>query len=235
MTASLKPIIEPTVIEMMKSFGRDISRSIRVAAVGRIESFDVTKKTAEIHLLFKRTLPDGTVASYPPLIDCPVVTPQGGGVYLQMPISAGDQCLVLFADRNLDAWFKTGAEATPFDARCHDLSDAIAIVGVDALTTAQPDHPTDEGRILAGNAKVAVKKDGSAVSMIQGTGEVTAVGGKVRVKSATTDLLTAINGLIDAIKAVTVQDPQGGLGTVSAASQTALDAQKTILGGLLSS
>jgi hypothetical protein len=231
---SVKPIFEPPLIDLLRDHSRDIFRSMNCVAIGRIEQVDTAKKTAEVHLVFKRRLPDGTTASYPPLLDVPLVTIQGGGVYLQMPVTAGDKCLVVFADRNIDGWYKTGVETIPYDARSHSLSDAIAIVGLDALTSAQPAMPTDAAQLAAGAAAVRVKKDGSAASVIQGTGEVTAVGGKVRVKSATTDLLTALNGLIDALKGLTIQDPQGSLGTVSASSQANLDAQKTILGGLLS-
>ena len=72
-------------------------------------------------------------------------------------------------------------------------------------------------------------------SLKQGTGEVSAVGGKVRIKSASTDLLTALDNLIDAIKALTVTDPISGPLPVSAASQAILDTHKTVLAGLLSS
>ena len=133
-----KPTLEPPLIDLLREHARDILRSMNCAAVGRIESYDATKKTAEVHVLFKRMLPDGTTASYTPLLDVPVVTMQGGGAYLQFPVSAGDQCLVVFADRNIDAWFKTGAEAIPYDARSHSLSDAVAVVGLDALNGTQP-------------------------------------------------------------------------------------------------
>ena len=123
----------------------------------------------------------------------------------------------------------------PADGRAHDLSDAVAIVGLDALTSPQTAYPADEGHIIAGQAKVAVKKDGSMASLKQGTGEVSAVGGKVRIKSASTDLLTALDNLIDAIKALTVTDPISGPLPVSAASQAILDTHKTVLAGLLSS
>jgi hypothetical protein len=233
-SASIKPIIEPTLIELLRSHGRDVMREINCAVPGRIEKFDAAKKTAEVHPLLKRVLPDGSVVSYTPLLDCPVVTIQGGGAYLQMPVAAGDQCLIVFADKNIDAWHQNGAEAVPFDGRSHDLSDAIAIVGLDASNSAQVAYPSDEARIIAGTAKVRVKKDGSAASLIQGTGEVSAVGGKVRVKSASSDLLTVINGLIDVIKTITVVDPISGALPITPTIIAQLEAQKAIIGGVLS-
>jgi Phage protein Gp138 N-terminal domain len=231
MSASIKPIIEPSMVELLRAHGREVSRLINCAVPGRIEKFDATKKTAEVHPLLKRVLPDGSVVSYTPLLDCPVMTIQGGGAYLQMPVTAGDQCLIVFADRNIDAWHQNGAESVPFDGRSHDLSDAIAIVGLDASNSAQVTYPTDEARIIAGSAKVRVKKDGSEASLIQGAGEVSVVGGKVRVKSTASDLLTVLNGLIDVLKAASTV-PGGG--PLNAGTIAALEAQKAIIGGVLS-
>ena len=152
---------------------------------------------------------------------------------MQMPVGPGDQVLVIFLDSNRDVWFKTGAEGVPYDARSHVLSDAVAIAGLDAMTSAQPAIPSDRAQLVAGGAAVRVMKDGSSASVVQGTGEVTAVGGKIRIKNTATDLLTALNALINAIEGLTVTDPQGGTGTVSPASTAVLEGLKTTLAGLL--
>ena len=229
----VRPAFEPQLIDLLNAHGRDIFQKIHVSALGKIVSVDRTKKTAEVQLLLKRILPDGTTASFPPLLDVPLLTVQGGGVYLQMPVGPGDQVLVIFLDSNRDVWFKTGAEGVPYDARSHVLSDAVAIAGLDAMTSAQPAIPSDRAQLVAGGAAVRVMKDGSSASVVQGTGEVTAVGGKIRIKNTATDLLTALNALINAIEGLTVTDPQGGTGTVSPASTAVLEGLKTTLAGLL--
>ncbi len=89
--------------------------------------------------------------------------------------------------------------------------------------------------MIAGNAKVSVKKDGTEAGVHQGAAEATAVNGKVRVKNGASDLLTLLTNLITAIEGITILDPQGGSGTVSPASVTALEAQKTALAALLTS
>jgi hypothetical protein len=234
MTAKTETLVDPKLVDVLEIHKSDIFKSLRCASIGKISKFDTAKKTAEVQILFKRVLPSGESVSYPPLVDCPVVTLNGGGAALQFPVSVGDTCLVLFSDRNIDAWFKAGVESVPFDGRCHDLSDGIVLVGLEALNGTLPAYPADESRIISGAAKVAVKKDGTEASLKQGTGEVSAVGGKVRIKSTSTDLLTALGALIDTIKGIQIVDPQGGVGTVSPTSATALDASKTTLQGLLS-
>lgn len=67
--------------------------------------------------------------NYPLLVDVPVVFPRGGGCTLTFPVKAGDECLVIFADRCIDFWWQNGGVQEPVDDRVHDLSDAFCIVG----------------------------------------------------------------------------------------------------------
>lgn len=205
-----KAIVDPSFSDSMTNLKQDIFRSMNCIKVGVIQSFDITKATAQIQILFKRVLSDGTIQSYPVLVDCPIVTVQGGGAYLQMPITKGDNCLLFFSDRNIDAWYKTGSENAPFDLRCHDLSDGIAIVGLNSLISSIPDYSTTEMRITFGGAKIAES------------------GGKVTIQNATTSLLTVIDGLIDVVKALTV----GGF-PIDAGGLTALEAYKATIATLL--
>lgn len=76
------------------------------------------------------------VLQMPLLINVPVVFPGGGGVSLTFPIQKGDECLVVFTSRCLDAWWQLGAAPAPNpglvppDARMHNLSDGVAFVGL---------------------------------------------------------------------------------------------------------
>ncbi len=66
----------------------------------------------------------------PVCVDVPVHFPSGGGYEITFPVSAGDECLLIFSERCIDGWFETGDPTTPRDFRQHDLSDAVAIVGI---------------------------------------------------------------------------------------------------------
>ena len=212
MTLAADGLMDPELKTTLDSLKADILSGLNVVKVGKINSFDGTKKTAEIQILFKRMLPDESVVSFPVLVDCPVYTPQGGGGALEFPIAAGDNCLVLFSDRNIDAWFRTGAEGLPFDGRVHDLSDGFALVGVNSLTSALVNYKTSEAVLSYAAAQFSLK------------------GGKAGVKNAATDLLTLLNGLIDVIAAASTI-PGGG--PLNAATIAALTAYKTTLATLL--
>ena len=44
-------------------------------------------------------------------------------------VKPGDECLVVFASRCIDAWWQSGGIQSPAEARMHDLSDGFAIPG----------------------------------------------------------------------------------------------------------
>ena len=65
------------------------------------------------------------------------------------PVSAGDECLVIFADFPIDAWLNDGEAKASISVRCHDLSDAFAFVGFRSKPNALqsfPDAPSFFGR-----------------------------------------------------------------------------------------
>lgn len=165
-----KTVIEPNLTETLEILKQDIFATLNAVKVGQIQSFDPSDKTAEVQLLFKRILSDGTEMSHPVLVDCPVFTLQGGGAFVQFPIQAGDQCLVLFSDRNLDAWFAEGTEQVPYDQRTHDFSDAIALVGLNAQTSSMPDYIANQ--VTFQYAGSLITMTGSIITIKQGTTSV---------------------------------------------------------------
>jgi hypothetical protein len=133
MTNFNNQITKPNLKDLLDEFKMNIFRSMNCVKIGEIQSFDLTKKTATIQILFKRILADNSIQSHPQLINCPVFTLQGGGGAIQMPVQKGDICLILFADRNIDIWYSTGSESAPADNRAHSLCDGIALVGLNAI------------------------------------------------------------------------------------------------------
>jgi hypothetical protein len=177
----LKTLMTPELPDLMRALRNEIFANLNCVRPGEIQSFDATKKTAEIKMLFKRVIKD-RVLSYPVLVDCPIFTLQGGGGAVYMPIAKGDQCLVLFADRNIDAWYSTGSEAAPNNSRCHDLSDGIAFVGINSLTSSLEAYPSNETRITYSGARLGIKS------------------GKVNLQNASTSLKDILDDIIAGIQ-----------------------------------
>lgn len=74
---------------------------------------------------------DGSIVStpLPLLVDCPVQFPSGGNCTLTFPVAPGDECLVVFANRCIDAWWQSGGIQEQAEVRMHDLSDGFVLLG----------------------------------------------------------------------------------------------------------
>ena len=108
-------------------------KGIWTALPGSVVSFDADTVTASVQpgVSGVVTGQDGSpsTVNLPVLTDVPVVFPRGGGCTLTFPVAAGDECLIVFACRSIDAWSQSGGVQPPANARKHDLSDAFAIIG----------------------------------------------------------------------------------------------------------
>ena len=105
--------------EELQALKQDIFESLHCALPGTVVSFDSEGQTAVIQPAVKTA----SGVELPVLRDVPVFMP------VSFEIQEGDACLVIFADRDIDAWFESGeAEVSP-SSRMHSLSDGFAFVG----------------------------------------------------------------------------------------------------------
>jgi hypothetical protein len=211
---NVNSIVDPQLPDSFLNLKSDIFRTMNCVKVGIIQSYDSERRTAQVAIAFKRVLNDGSIADYPLLIDCPVFTLQGGGGFIQFPITVGDECILLFSDRNIDAWFQNGVAAAPFDARVHDLSDGIALVGLTSLASTL-------GNLEANT--VGISYAGSTILLKDGL---------ISLANDVTNLLALMNGFIDVLVTLQVQNG-GSTNPLTAASIAALQAYKIQFATLL--
>ena len=137
------------------------------ALPGIIQSFNAAAQTVSVQPALKAKLrrPDGGVVSVtlPLLVDVPVVFTGGGGFTLTFPIAAGDEALVVFADRCIDAWWQSGGVQEPVEPRMHDLSDGFALVGVRSQARALPAVSIENVQLRSdtGEDYVEIRPDGT--------------------------------------------------------------------------
>jgi len=108
------------------------SIDLRVAAPGIIQSVDYGRQTCTVQLAIRERLNhegDLEWVDIPTLPDVPFFVYSGGGYCLTLPVAPGDECLVVFGDSCMDAWWQNGGLQNQADHRRHDLSDGFAIVG----------------------------------------------------------------------------------------------------------
>ena len=132
---AVQNLIKPPDLKELLDRKRDKWFSeLNCVTVGKIESFDTANQTATISISYlKQKMNTGDFIQYPVILKCPCVVMNGGGAYMSFPITTGDECLVIFCDREIDTWLETGGVNQPRSNRTHDLTDAIALVGIRSL------------------------------------------------------------------------------------------------------
>lgn len=118
----------------LKMQGQNTAEQLNCMRIGIIQSFDAESLTVEVLLADKKLLglnKDGSqnVRNYA-LINAKVCY---CSPFMSFPINIGDECVVLFSDRELESWFTTGEPSAPKYSRMHDLTDAVAIIGIRSL------------------------------------------------------------------------------------------------------
>jgi hypothetical protein len=216
-----KTVLKPTLYDLFQNMKGDVFASLNAVKLGTIQSYDSVKQTASVQVAFDRVLNSGSSVPMPKLVDVPVIFQQGGGIGMRFPVEAGDECILLFNDANIDAWFASGGNSKPMTGRQHDVSDAVAFVGpnslANALTLALAD---DEGGFADATAKVAI------------------TGGKITLANVTGTLLSILQTWMTSLAALfTALGADPGLQPATQAAATAAATATTIasaaLGALL--
>lgn len=125
----------PNLKEVINEARAEIFASLNCINIGKVETVNAAEQTVEVSLQIKRKAIDGSSTAYPILVDCPYFVLQGGGAYIDMPVTAGDYCIVLFNDRDIDTWWDTANVTDPNTSRKHSLSDGIALIGINPKTS----------------------------------------------------------------------------------------------------
>lgn len=173
--------------------------SLNCHAIAQVQEVDYGDLTVTCKMMYNQTFyekkPDGTFSptyvDYPLLVDCPFIVLGGGDTSLTFPIAEGDECLILFNDRDIDYWVagkKSGSVATN---RLHAFCDAIALVGFIKPGSYDPARAL----LRNGTTYVGVSAD------------------KVKIANAITTLNTLLQDLVTQIKLITVTGVTPGPGT----------------------
>jgi hypothetical protein len=133
-----------------------------------VTAVDLTKMTVSAQPSLKGSTlqPSGEYTSnnLPILVDVPIQFPSAGGFALTLPIKTGDEILIVFASRCIDAWWQSGGIQEQLEFRMHDLSDGFAIVGISSVPNVIPN-------ISAINAQLR-SKDGTTFLEITPDGKI---------------------------------------------------------------
>lgn len=217
----------PELGDLLVAHKKDIFLSMNCHHVGTVQSFNATLQTAKVTINYKRTYfkpnSQGVVQpelrDYPVIVDAPVIALGGGPMAMTFPITQGDECLVLFNDRDIDNWF-AGSNASPnATPRLHSFSDAFILVGVRSKPKVLASYNADgvEIRNAARTRYLAVRaaggvhivntigffrfEDNADVAFDTGTVEgLFGDGGKVKFQNAAGELVTLLSNMLTALQ-----------------------------------
>jgi hypothetical protein len=228
-------LTNPNMQDLFNLFEKQIMLDLNCHAVATVQSFDATKLTVQATVNYTKTYfmfnestgnYDQKEMTYPTLQDVPVLVACGGAFSLTFPITAGDQALILFNDRDMDNWF-TASAPSPASAvntgRLHSLSDGLAIVFKRyPLAGYSTTHAIlqQAGGAQVGVASKALITNAAAVSL--GT--------------ALANLTAALNSLGSALSSAISSTGDTGFGTINSAGSALESAIATVssqLSGLL--
>lgn len=199
-----------TLASLLELQSKGTSRQINCHQVGEIVSFDPETQTAEVQVKMSFLL-NGEIKEYPLLLDCPCIILAGGQGSVTFPIQAGDSCLVLFNDRDMDNWYSSGQTMPPRTDRLHDFSDAIALVGLRNKQNQISGYFAQGTEIKYAGSTIKLQ-DGK-VTVTNGTSTVEMNSGNVTVTAETvtiTSPVVAFSGSVSIAGGLTVQDKDIG-------------------------
>lgn len=141
---------------------------IWTALPAQVESFDASKRTIvaqpTIQLQVEDQYGNTQWRSMPLFHDVVVQFPGGGGFVLTFPLQQGDEGILVFSSRCIDAWWERGGIQVQSELRMHDLSDGFFIPTVRSMPNVESDISTTEAQwrsVDPGGPRIALKPDGS--------------------------------------------------------------------------
>jgi Phage protein Gp138 N-terminal domain len=203
----------PSLKDLLDLFRQNLLIEFNSHHIGTIQSFNSSNQTAQVSINYQKTFYklnpttgqyDPTLVSYPILADAPVIFLGGATTSLTFPIAKGDECLVLFNDRDIDNWFagtSTAGVATP---RLHSFSDAIILVGLRSLPNVLNNYDNVRALLRAGSTNNAI----TALGVNPNNSKILLTnkypGNAVTLNTLLQDLINEVKNLVSATAAITV-------------------------------
>lgn len=124
----------PNLTQTLDGYKRQGAYETNCMRIGIVRNVYYEDLTVDVQIVNKRTLninPDGTqnVADFP-LVRAKIVY---CNPFITYPIAAGDECILIFADREIESWFISGDVSPEGYPRMHALTDCVALFGIRSI------------------------------------------------------------------------------------------------------
>ena len=134
---------------------------VNICLPAKIVEYDYTQQRAKVQPSLNQKYNDGEVIELPIVHNVPVMHPSSGGASITFPVNVGDNILLVFSQASLEEWLEDGKQSTPDDPRQNDLTDAIAIIGLNPFNQISPATNNTDLLIKLNDAEVIFKPTGN--------------------------------------------------------------------------
>ena len=196
-----KPTLESTILNSIRGSLVDTHTTL-IAKITKIN-----QKTIDCKPVISRLVNDKTV-DLPVFIEVPIINFLGGSSSIQMPLAVGDYAVLFVVERCFDEWYSGNDFKPPLEARIHDYSDCIALVGLKNMQ-GELDIPT----------VITMLGDGYQEGNYEHLGNRTQTGDYTLTGDFTINGQTIKNGNLTVNGNITINGTGGG-GTVNASNVT---------------
>lgn len=124
----------PDMGQILKSSGLSLASELNCMRIGIVQEFYPEDLTVQVQIASKKPIglnPDGSqrvreyALIYAKVCYC--------NPFITYPIQKGDECVLLFSDREIESWFINGDVNPESYPRMHDLTDAVALFGIRSI------------------------------------------------------------------------------------------------------
>lgn len=140
-------------------------KELHTCLPGIIDSYDPLTQTASVQPAIQRVWTEKGGVALPLCVDVPVAFPGGGDYFLTFPVQRGDECILFFSERCIDFWYLNGGVQLPAEYRLHDLSDAMAVVGINSQARRLTNVQTDGAELRTRSRSTFIKLTETGIHM----------------------------------------------------------------------
>lgn len=154
----------PNWIQTLDGLKRQTAHELNCMRIGIVQNVYHEDLTVDVLIANKKTLnlnDDGTqnVRDFP-LIRAKIVY---CNPFITFPINQGDECVLLFSDREIESWFINGEVNPEGYPRMHALTDAVALFGIRSIPN-MISILTDCLHLFYGNSNIQISESGVTIN-----------------------------------------------------------------------
>ena len=154
----------PDISQIIKCSGLNIASELNCMRIGIVKAFYPENLTVQVQIASKKPIginPDGSqkvreyALIYAKICYC--------NPFITYPINIGDECVLLFSDREIESWFINGDVNPESYPRMHDLTDAIALFGIRSIPN-MIELLTGALHLFYGNSAIQLSENGISIN-----------------------------------------------------------------------